>query len=199
MLAVARRCRYSNVFDKDEDWRPSRVCFVLTTPDMIQKVRIMMQTFIERGGWWVTAQFSLLFALLVAPPELPGLPTLATILGQRALIAGVVLCGCGAALAGAGLIHLGANLTPFPRPRDDGMLVQHGAYAIVRHPIYSGIIIGAFGWSLLRGSVVALVLSVVLLVFFHLKSRREERWLVERYPEYADYQKRVKKIIPFIW
>jgi len=38
-----------------------------------------------------------------------------------------------------------------------------------------------------------------LLVFFHLKSRREERWLVERYPEYADYQKRVKKIIPFIW
>jgi len=97
MLAVARRCRYSNVFDKDEDWRPSRVCFVLTTPDMIQKVRIMMQTFIERGGWWVTAQFSLLFALLAAPPELPGLPTLATILGQGALIAGVVLCGCGAA------------------------------------------------------------------------------------------------------
>jgi len=69
----------------------------------------------------------------------------------------------------------------------------------VRHPIYSGIIIGAFGWSLLRGSIIALVLSVALLVFFHLKSRREERWLVERYPEYADYQKRVKKIIPFIW
>ena len=158
-----------------------------------------MQTFIERGGWWVTAQFGLLFALVVAPQELPGMPALSMILGRWAPVVGFVLCGCGAMLAGTGLIHLGANLTPFPRPRDDGRLVQHGAYAIVRHPIYSGIIIGAFGWSLLRGSIVALVLSVTLLVFLYLKSCREERWLVERYPEYADYQKRVKKIIPFIW
>jgi len=158
-----------------------------------------MQTFVERGGWWVAVQFGLLFALVLAPSELPGLPALSMILGQWAPVAGFVLCGSGAMLAGAGLLHLGANLTPFPRPRDDGRLVQHGVYAIVRHPIYSGIIIGAFGWSLLRSSMVALAFSAVLLIFFHLKSRREERWLVERYPEYADYQKRVKKLIPFIW
>lgn len=166
---------------------------------MIQKVRSLMQTFIERGGWWVGAQFGLLFALVLAPPDLPWLPDLPVWTGQGVLIAGFILGGCGAALAGIGLLHLGANLTPFPRPRDDGALVQHGVYAIVRHPIYSGIILGAFGWSLVRGSSVALALSVALLVFFHFKSRREERWLVERYPEYSDYQKRVKKLIPFIW
>ncbi len=166
---------------------------------MIQKARSLMQTFTARGGWWVSAQFGLLFALVLAPPNLPWLPALPSWTGQGVLIAGFVLGGCGVALAGIGLLHLGANLTPFPRPRDDGTLVQHGVYAIVRHPIYSGIILGAFGWSLVRGSVIALALSVALLIFFHFKSRREERWLVERYPEYAGYQKRVKKLIPFVW
>jgi hypothetical protein len=56
---------------------------------MIQKVQIMMQTFIERGGWWVTAQFGLLFALVVAPPELPGLPVLSMILGRWVPVAGL--------------------------------------------------------------------------------------------------------------
>lgn len=166
---------------------------------MIQKARSLMQTFIARGGWWVSAQFGLLFALVLAPPDLPGLPALPLLREQGALIVGFILGGCGMALAGMGLLHLGANLTPFPRPRDNGRLVQNGVYAIVRHPIYSGIILGAFGWSLVRGSIVALALSVALLVFFHFKSRREERWLVERYPEYAAYQKRVKKLLPFIW
>lgn len=175
---------------------PVALCDVMV---MIQKARSLMQTFIERGGWWVSAQFGLLFALVLAPSELPWLPALSFLREQGALIAGFILGGCGVALAGAGLLHLGANLTPFPRPRDNGALVQHGVYAIVRHPIYSGIILGAFGWSLVRGSSVALALSAALLIFFHFKSRREERWLVERYPEYADYQQRVKKIIPFIW
>ncbi|MCS6841048.1 MAG: isoprenylcysteine carboxylmethyltransferase family protein [Roseiflexus sp.] len=166
---------------------------------MVQKVQSIIQTFTERGGWWVVIQFVLLFALALAPSELSGLPALPFLREQGALIAGFVLGGCGIALAGIGLLHLGANLTPFPRPRDDGTLIQHGVYAIVRHPIYSGIVLGAFGWSLVRGSGIALALSVVLLVFFHFKSRREERWLIERYPEYADYQKRVKKLIPFIW
>ncbi|MFQ3632671.1 methyltransferase family protein [Roseiflexus sp.] len=159
----------------------------------------MMQAFIERGGWWVSAQFGLLFALVLAPAELSWLPAFSFLQDRGALIAGFVLGGCGAALAGAGLLHLGANLTPFPKPRDDSTFVQHGVYRIVRHPIYSGIILGAFGWSLIRGSSIALLLSVALLIFFHFKSRREERWLVERYPEYADYQKRVKKLVPFIW
>lgn len=169
------------------------------TPDMIQKARSMMQTFSERGGWWVSVQFVLLGALVLAPPALPWLPSLSSLLGESALIVGFILGGCGAVLAGAGLLHLGENLTPFPKPRENGALVQRGVYQVVRHPIYSGIIIGAFGWSLVRGSSVALVLSIVLLIFFHFKSRREEMWLMERYPEYADYQKRVKKLIPFLW
>ena len=78
-------------------------------------------------------------------------------------------------------------------------LVQRGAYGIVRHPIYSGLITGAFGWALLNTSVVTLIYASVLLVFFDIKSRREERWLARKFPEYAAYQRRVRKLIPFVY
>lgn len=158
-----------------------------------------MDSFSQRGGWWVTAQFGLLLAFVVAPPAIPDLAALAARGVNLALAAGIALGGCGILLAGGGLLHLGANLTPFPRPLDHGTLVQHGAYALVRHPIYGGIVLAAFGWSLVRGSLLGLLLSVALLVFFHFKSRREERWLVAQYPEYPAYQRRVKKLIPWIW
>lgn len=155
-----------------------------------------MKSFTSRGGWWVTAQFGLLITVLLAPGAFTGLPVLG---GWGVLIAGLALGACGVLLSLAGLLHLDANLTPFPRPIEGGTLVQRGAYALVRHPIYSGIIMAAFGWSLVHGSVLTLVLSAGLLVFFYFKSQREERWLIEQYPEYADYQRRVKRLIPFIW
>lgn len=158
-----------------------------------------MQSFSERGGWWVMAQFTLLLAVAAAPPMIPDIPALLAGNADLALLAGLALGVVGVLLASVGLLHLGANLTPFPRPLDTSTLVQSGAYAIVRHPIYSGIILASFGWSMMRESWIALLLSTGLLIFFHYKSRREETWLVMRYPGYFDYQRRVKKLIPWIW
>jgi protein-S-isoprenylcysteine O-methyltransferase Ste14 len=42
-------------------------------------------------------------------------------------------------------------------------------------------------------------LAAVLFIFFDLKSRREERWLMEAYPGYAKYRQRVRKLIPFVY
>ena len=39
----------------------------------------------------------------------------------------------------------------------------------------------------------------VLFVFLDLKSRREERLLIERFPEYVDYPRRVRKLVPFVY
>ena len=36
-------------------------------------------------------------------------------------------------------------------------------------------------------------------MFFDIKSRREERWLMARFPAYASYRKRVRKLIPLIY
>jgi protein-S-isoprenylcysteine O-methyltransferase Ste14 len=74
--------------------------------------------------------------------------------------------------------------------------VQTGAYGLVRHPIYGGLILGSAGWGLARASPGTLVLTGVLAGFFELKSRREEAWLGERFAEYAAYRARTPRLIP---
>ena len=73
-----------------------------------------------------------------------------------AVLTGVALMTGGAVLLGKGLLDLGRNLTPVPRPRTDAQLVETGIYSLVRHPIYGGIIVTAFGWALVATSLLTL-------------------------------------------
>ncbi len=74
-----------------------------------------------------------------------------------------------------------------------------GAYAKVRHPIYGGLVLGATGYALVTASPVALLGAGVLLVFFRLKSGREEQWLRDRYPDYVAYAARTRRMLPGIY
>lgn len=152
-----------------------------------------------RGEWYVVVQFILLALVAFGPRTLPGLPQWSPPLSTISPIVGLILGAGGGLLALAGLLHLGRNLTPLPHPKDDATLVEAGVYGLVRHPIYSGLILGAFGWALIHSSPPALLYASILLVFFDLKSRREERWLRAKFPRYAAYQQRVKKLIPFVY
>jgi protein-S-isoprenylcysteine O-methyltransferase Ste14 len=115
------------------------------------------------------------------------------------LVAGDALVIAGIVLGVAAVVRLGRNLTPYPRPKRDATLVEDGVYSVVRHPIYASLALAAIGWGLLWRSPAALALAAALLVFFDIKSRREEAWLVEAFPRYAEYQLRVKKLIPFVY
>jgi protein-S-isoprenylcysteine O-methyltransferase Ste14 len=153
----------------------------------------------SKGEWWVVAQFifvplALVVAVLVRmdgalAPELRVISNaLAAVFGMYA--AAIVLWG---------VLHLGNNLTAVPHPKEDGFLVQTGAYAIVRHPIYSGVIFAVLAWMLFFFSWLGLGFAVIVFVFFDQKSRREERWLAEKYADYAAYQARVRKLIPLVY
>jgi protein-S-isoprenylcysteine O-methyltransferase Ste14 len=112
--------------------------------------------------------------------------------------------GAGALVIGAWLLlralaDLGPSMTPFPRPRDDGRLVQSGIYGSLRHPIYAGRILGIVGWSAVARSPAAFVVTVLLAVFLDAKARREEAWLLDRYPPYADYRLRTKRFLPGVY
>jgi protein-S-isoprenylcysteine O-methyltransferase Ste14 len=98
-----------------------------------------------------------------------------------------------------GLIDLGKNLTPLPYPIEDGELVTTGVYQLVRHPLYSGVILGCLGMTIFWESVSHLILTVLLLIFFDIKARKEEVFLREKYVNYSEYQQRVKKLIPGIY
>jgi protein-S-isoprenylcysteine O-methyltransferase Ste14 len=152
-----------------------------------------------RGEGWVASQLALFAAIGLAGVVLPGVwrGTGATL----AAIAGWALVGAGGLLALAGLAGLqgGDALTAVPHPRDEARLVERGAYRLVRHPIYGGLVIAAAGWALARGSIAALAGAAVLLVFFDLKRRREEAWLDERFADYAAYRTRTRRLIPWLW
>lgn len=160
---------------------------------------MQLEKFGARGEWWVVAQFilvPLLVLLLWLVPWGRGWPAPLDWLGR---IAGLLLLMGAAWLLLAGVLHLGRNLTANPKPIDNGQLVQRGAYAVVRHPIYAGIILGFLAIALFFNSLVGVIGAIILLVFFDQKSRREEAWLAAAYAGYADYQRRTRKLIPFIY
>lgn len=154
----------------------------------------------ERGEWYVVIQAVLFVLIGVGPWLWPTAPAWPQPLAGIATWLGAVLILIGGTLAVSGLVALGQrNLTALPYPKEGGALVETGPYAIVRNPIYSGLIFGAFGWGFLFHAPLTLLFAAALFVLFDLKSRKEEAWLIERFPEYREYCSRVKKLIPWLY
>jgi protein-S-isoprenylcysteine O-methyltransferase Ste14 len=150
----------------------------------------------KRGEWYVGVQMLLFVIIAVGPPTWRGWPAW-PFPGSR--VVGWIMVVLGGSFALAAIAKLGSTLTPLPYPVARGRLVQGGAYALVRHPIYSGGVLAAAGWGLVRQGWLTLVYTALLFLLFDLKARREEGWLVEKYPEYAEYRRRVSKLIPFVY
>jgi len=152
-----------------------------------------------RGEWYVVAQLVLIAVVFFAPRTIAGLPDWPNVVSRIALFFGFALMAVGICLLLAGLFRLGPNLTPLPFPKPTATLVETGPYRFVRHPMYSGGIMLAYGWALYVHGWLTLIYATVLLIFLNLKSAREEQWLVAKFPEYPSYQRRVRKLIPFIY
>jgi protein-S-isoprenylcysteine O-methyltransferase Ste14 len=154
----------------------------------------MTNRFVQRGGWWVVGQFLLLFAIAIL-----AVAGRATARPLPIFICGLVLLVAAAVCGISGVLALGRNLTPFPKPSATTRFVQHGVYGLIRHPLYTSIFCAALGWSFVWQSRLAGVVTLVLGVFFDAKARHEERWLRQQFPDYASYEKRVWRFIPWIY
>lgn len=160
----------------------------------IAKIDQMSNGFGQRGGWWVVGQFILLLAIAVL-----GIATRSEPIQFPIFLCGLVFLTVAAVCGSSGAINLGPNLTPFPKPLARTQFVQHGIYRLMRHPIYTAVFCAAAGWSLVWQSWMALAVSLILAGFFDAKARREERWLREQFPDYAGYEKRVRRFVPWIY
>jgi protein-S-isoprenylcysteine O-methyltransferase Ste14 len=154
----------------------------------------MNHGFLERGGLWVAGQGALMIAV-----GLLGFLFRGTWESGAALIVGGLLAACAAVCGLAGAVALGRNLTPFPRPGASTCLVRTGIYRYLRHPLYTAVMSAAFAWGALWQSWPSLLAAVVLAFFFDGKARREERWLRQRFADYADYQEQTRRFVPGVY
>jgi protein-S-isoprenylcysteine O-methyltransferase Ste14 len=152
------------------------------------------ETFRERGGLWVVAQSALMLAVVALGVWCHGdwKPGFQLVLGTLLFITGGVV-------GIAGVAVLGNSRTPFPKPTPHARLVRHGIYALIRHPLYTSVVLASLGWALIWQSLPALGAAALLVPLFDAKARREERWLTEQFPQYADYQRHVRRFIPGIY
>jgi protein-S-isoprenylcysteine O-methyltransferase Ste14 len=147
-----------------------------------------------RGEGWLVGQIVFIVAIASAPGA--AWPGPAQTIGRWG---GTLLLLGGLALAARALFDLGPNLTPFPRPRRTGVLVEHGIYGTLRHPVYAGLVLITVGWSLMHASVIGLVLSAAFAGFLDLKARREEELLAAAFPGYEAYRRRTRRFVPGLY
>lgn len=84
--------------------------------------------------------------------------------------------------------------------REGQEFICSGPYMIVRHPIYAGMLLALFGTTLVSstvGSILGLVLAIISL--WHKAYMEEQFLMVEFGEQYANYQREVKFLIPFIY
>lgn len=154
--------------------------------------------FTESGGWWALAQVPLIVAGIYLP-DIDGVPDDSW--GMPVRLVGWAIAWVAILLftGSMGALVLRRALTPMTRPLPNASLVTHGLYRLMRHPLYTSMIVGMFGWALIQLSVLGLAYVGVVALFFDRKAAREERLLAERYPEYVDYALRVRRFIPGVY
>jgi protein-S-isoprenylcysteine O-methyltransferase Ste14 len=112
----------------------------------------------------------------------------------------------GAALALAGFLftvwareHLGRNWSGIVTVKQDHELVVTGPYTLVRHPIYTGLLLAFAGSALARGEWRGVLAVVIALLALWRKLKLEERWMQEQFGEqYRAYKHRVAALVPFV-
>ncbi len=111
---------------------------------------------------------------------------------------GAVLVGLGLGLAIWARVNLGRNWGMPMTQKAEPELVRTGPYHVIRHPIYSGLLLATVGTALVS-NVIDLLFALVVGAFFYYSATVEERNLTASFPEdYPAYQAKTKKLIPFL-
>ena len=113
--------------------------------------------------------------------------------------AGLAVTAAGFTFAIWARMLLGGNWSSSMTVKQDHQLIRQGPYSIVRHPIYSGLLLALLGTALALGELRGIVALALALAGWHIKSRREEAFMVAQFGAgYIEYEHEVKALIPFV-
>ena len=160
-----------------------------------------------RWIWWreiavrlgFIAALMLLLQIEAAAGVLPT-PTL-DLLNSNMLVGfvGFLLVALGVGLATAARARLGSGWVASAGAQISTELITDGPFAVVRHPLYGGLLLAILG-SAIGQSVLWVVPLILYGPGFVRSARREEDLLIGLFPErYRDYMSRTKRFVPFLW
>jgi protein-S-isoprenylcysteine O-methyltransferase Ste14 len=144
----------------------------------------------------VGVHHALFYSLLLAAVPLEALLVGGADAGR---LAGAVAFGSGVVLYRWGAASLGDALSPLVTPHPDGRLVTAGAYRVVRHPMYLGQLLIAFGAPATLGCRFAFALSFAAAIVLVIRMRMEEDALARTYADFDGYRARSKRLLPFVF
>lgn len=94
------------------------------------------------------------------------------------------------------LAGFGLN-TVFGKTREEPQVITTGVFSIVRHPVYLGLILLYLGFILLSLSLLSVLVWILIIVFYYMISRYEEKLLTQRFGSvYEEYKKKVPMLFP---
>jgi protein-S-isoprenylcysteine O-methyltransferase Ste14 len=113
----------------------------------------------------------------------------------------------GAAVTIAGLLfavwareHLGSNWSRSVTIKQGHELITTGPYAVVRHPIYTGILTGFLGMAIAISQVRGFIVFILIFLAFWIKLRMEEQWMRSQFGEtYATYAHQTAALVPYLF
>jgi protein-S-isoprenylcysteine O-methyltransferase Ste14 len=119
--------------------------------------------------------------------------------GYASFFTGVVVAVAGILFAVWAREHLGRNWSRSVTLKQDHELITSGPYAVVRHPIYTGILTGFLGTVIAEGQVRSLIALLLVSIALCVKLRLEEQWMRLHFGDaYGAYAQRVAALVPFV-
>ena len=112
---------------------------------------------------------------------------------------GVIMVAAGLGFAVWARWYLGANWSGMVTVKVQHELIRTGPYRYVRHPIYTGLLLAIAGTAAALGEWRDAIAFGLAFFAFIVKSRVEERWMGETFPEYESYRRATAALVPFIY
>ena len=109
----------------------------------------------------------------------------------------VALIALGLAFSWWARFYLGPLWSGHITTKANHRVVDHGPYAIVRHPIYTGGLLAVFATAAAKGTVLGIAGAAAITLGLWLKASLEERWLRQELDGYDAYRRRVPMLVPF--